>query len=96
MDNISVIIRCKNEEQWIGHSIQSVIDNFNNPEIVVVDNNSADESMNIVHMFKKGKFNGGGSYADIKIHNIDSYTPGKSINFGVSKCSNDYILILDS
>jgi len=22
----SVIIRCKNEDQWIGHSIQSVID----------------------------------------------------------------------
>ena len=29
MDNISVIIRCRNEEQWIGHYIQSVIDCFN-------------------------------------------------------------------
>ena len=26
MDNISVIIRNKNEERWIGHTIQSVID----------------------------------------------------------------------
>jgi len=96
MDNISVIIRNRNEERWIGHSIQSVIDNFNNPEIIVVNNNSTDESMNIVHMFKKGKFNGGGSYADIKVYNIDSYTPGKSLNFGVSKCSNDYVLILSA
>ena len=96
MDNISVIIRCRNEEQWSGYSIQSVIDNFDNPEIIVVNNNSTDESMNVVHMFKKGNFKGGGSYADIKIHNIDSYTPGKSINFGVSKCSNDYILILSA
>ena len=72
MDNISVIIRCRNEEQWIGHSIQSVIDNFKNPEIIVVDNNSTDESMNIVYMFKKGKFNGGGSYTDINIYNINS------------------------
>ena len=96
MDNISVIIRCRNEAQWIGHSIQSVIDNFKNPEIIVVDNNSTDESMNIVHMFKKGKFKGGGSYADIKIYNINSYTPGKSLNFGVSKCSNDYVLVLSA
>ena len=39
MDNISVLIRCRNEEQWIGHSIQSVMDNFKKQEIVVVDNN---------------------------------------------------------
>ena len=38
MDNLSVLIRCRNEERWIGHSIQSVIDTFENPEIVVVDN----------------------------------------------------------
>ena len=55
MDNISVIIRNRNEEQWIGHAIQSVIDNFDNPEIVIVNNNSTDESMNIVRMFKKVK-----------------------------------------
>ena len=96
MDNISVIIRCRNEEQWVGHSIQSVIDNFDNPEIIIVNNNSTDESMNVVHMFKKGNFKGGGSYADIKVYNINSYTPGKSINFGISKCSNDYILILSA
>ena len=52
--------------------------------------------MNIVHMFKKGNFKGGGSYADIKLYNIDSYTPGKSLNFAVSKCSNDYVLILSA
>ena len=96
MDNISVIIRNRKEEQWIGRSIQSVIDNFNNSEIIVVNNNSTDESMNIVHLFKKGNFGGGGSYADIKVYNIDSYTPGKSLNFGVSKCSNDYVLILSA
>ena len=93
---VSVVMRCRNEERHIGYAIQSVIDNFNNPEIIVVNNNSTDESMNIVHLFKKGKFNGGGSYADIKVYNIDSYTPGKSLNFAVSKCSNDYVLILSA
>ena len=47
----SVIIRNKNEERWIGHSIQSVIDKILRPEIIVVDNNSNDESLNIVRHF---------------------------------------------
>ena len=98
MDNISVIIRNRNEEQWIGHAIQSVIDNFDNPEIVIVNNNSTDESMNIVRMFKKDKLlkSNDGNYTDIKIYNIDGYSPGKSLNYGVKKCSNDYILILSA
>ena len=98
MDNISVLIRCRNEEQWIGHAIQSVIDTFNKPEIIVVNNNSTDESMSIVRMFKKDKSlkNTNGSYTDIKIYDIDGYSPGKSLNYGVTKCSNNYILILSA
>ena len=98
MDNISVLMRCRNKERWVGHSIQSVIDIFDKPEIVVVDNNSTDESMNIINMFKKDKSlkDNGGSYTDIKVHNIDGYSPGKSLNYGVTKCSNDYILVLSA
>jgi len=40
MDRISVIIRNRNEEQYIGFAIQSVLDHFNKPEIIIVDNNS--------------------------------------------------------
>ena len=87
MDNISVIIRNKNEERYIGYAIQSVLDVFDKPEIIVVDNNSVDDSMNIVNTF---------DFENIKTYTIDSYTPGKSINFGVSKCSNDYILVLSA
>lgn len=97
MDNLSVLIRCRNEEQWIGHSIQSVIDRFDKPEIVVVDNNSTDQSMNIVNMFKKDKrLKDGGSYADISVYNIDGYSPGKSLNYGVKQCLNDYVLVLSA
>ena len=97
MDNISVLIRCRNEEQWIGHSIQSVMDNFKKPEIVVVDNNSTDNSMGIVRMFKRDKkLADYGNYTNIKIHNIDGYSPGKSLNYGVAGCSNDYVLILSA
>ena len=34
--NVSVIIRTKNEEQWIGHVIQSVIDLIYKPEIIII------------------------------------------------------------
>ena len=87
MDNISVIIRNRNEERYIGYTIQSVLDNFKDPEIIVVDNNSIDNSLGIVNTF---------DFEDIKVYNVDSYTPGKSLNFGVSKCSNNYILILSA
>jgi glycosyltransferase involved in cell wall biosynthesis len=45
MSNVSVIIRNKNEKDYIGFAIQSVVDNFIDPEIIVVDNNSTDESL---------------------------------------------------
>ena len=47
---ISVIIRTKNEERWIGHCIQSIIDYLNKPEIIIIDNFSNDGQIGI---FKK-------------------------------------------
>ena len=88
MDNISVIIRNYNEQGYIGFSIQSVIDNFNNPEIIIIDNNSIDDSLGIINMFIP--------HNDIKIFNIKKYSPGSSLNLGVSKCINDNILILSA
>ena len=52
MDKVSVIIRNRNEEQYIGFAIQSVLDHFNKPEIIVVDNNSTDNSIEVVSMFR--------------------------------------------
>lgn len=88
MGNISVIIRNKNEQDYIGFAIQSVIDHFNDPEIIVVDNNSTDDSLEIVNLFI--------DRANIKIIKIDNYTPGKSINLGVQHATNNIILILSA
>ena len=87
MSNISVVMRCRNEEQWIGHSIQSVVDFFDNPEIIIVDDNSTDNSRRVITTF---------DYLDIKIVNIDYYTPGKALNIGVKECSNDIVLVMSS
>ena len=51
MDNVSVIIRCNNEERWIGHTIQSCLDLIEFPEIIIVDNNSSDNSIQIARLF---------------------------------------------
>ena len=52
MNSVSIVIRNKNEEQWIGHAIQSVIDWMPGAEIIIVDNNSTDDSLNIVRHSK--------------------------------------------
>ena len=36
-DDITIIIRNKNEERWIGFAIQSALDFFVRPEIIVID-----------------------------------------------------------
>jgi glycosyltransferase involved in cell wall biosynthesis len=85
---ISVIIRNRNEKEYIGFAIQSVLDNFNDPEIIIVDNDSTDDSMKVVSMFDN---------ANIKKDRINgAYTPGKSLNYGVTKATYDTILILSA
>lgn len=88
MDNISVIIRCRNEEEHIGFAIQSVIDHFKDPEIIIVDNNSTDDSMKVVSLFDR---------YNIKEYSVkDNYTPGKALNFGVKQSNSDIILVLSA
>ncbi len=91
-EKISVIIRCRNEESHIGHSIQSIINLFDNPEIIIVDNNSTDNSMKIVNLFANPTINN----CIIKKININEYTPGLSLNEGVKKCTNNIILIISA
>ncbi len=96
-DKFSVIIRCKNEERWIGHCIQSIIDHLNTPEILIVDNNSNDDTIHIIkHFIKDTKLSPNKNYTDIKILNINDYSPGKSLNLGVKKAKNDNILIMSA
>jgi rhamnosyltransferase len=94
---ISVIIRCKNEERWIGYTIQSILDNIKSPEIIVVDNNSNDNSLNIVKSFVHDpKLTVNEKYTKIKIINIKDYSPGKAINKGVRAASGDIVIIISA
>ena len=87
-DPVSVIIRTKNEERWVGYAIQSVLSNLNKPEIIIIDDNSSDETLEIVRLFTQDKILGdkkNKNYTDIKIIKIDNYSPGRAINLGVKK-----------
>ena len=98
---VSVIIRTKNEERWIGHTIQSVIDHLEKPEIIIVDNNSQDKTLDIVrHFIQDPKLSNqkkkNPNFTKLKILKVSDYTPGKSINYGISKSSNNYIMIISA
>ena len=90
----SVIIRVRNQEIWIGHCIQSVLE-FYGCEIIIIDNNADEETISICKYFQKkvlDDFNT--SYAKLKFHKIKDYTPGKALNKGVNIATRENILIL--
>jgi len=98
-NSISVLLRCKNEERWIGHTIQSILDFVDQPEIIVLDNNSSDNSMDIVKHFsrdKKLKNLAKTSYTNIQFTKIDDYSPGSSLNRGVKLATNNLVMIISS
>ena len=96
--NISVIIRTKNEERWIGHAIQSVLDNIYKPEIIIIDNFSTDSTLQIINHFIQDPLlhsdsNESKNYTDIKIFKFDNYSPGKSLNFGIKKAKGKIVRV---
>ncbi len=98
-ERISVIIRSKNEERWIGHCIQSVIEFLDKPEIIIVDNNSSDETIPIIKSFKEDpnfKVKKKNNYTKIKILSIDNYSPGRAINLGVKNAKNKFVLVISA
>ena len=88
VENVSVIIRNHNEREYIGFAIQSVLDKIPGAEILVIDDHSTDDSLDVVKLFN--------NRGDITITTIDDYTPGKALNFGARLALNDTILVLSA
>ena len=98
MNDVSVIIRTRNESRWIGHAIQSALDHFDSPELIVINNKSTDESMEIVRGFRHDPTLEPSvkNYCEVKTKDIDEYTPGKALNLGVSLSTKKYICIMSA
>lgn len=89
MDNsISILIRNKNENEYIGFCLQSVVDFFPNAEVIILDNNSTDDSLDTVRLFN--------NLLNIKVININNYTPGGSLNLGAKLVTRPTTLILSA
>lgn len=83
---VSIIIRSKNEEDWIGHCLNAVFSqDYENYEVIIVDNQSEDKTLDIVK-----------SYPVKKIVNIEKYLPGYAINEGVKEASGKIIVIVSA
>ena len=82
----SVVIRNKNESEALRRILPILIhqykDDFN--EIILVDNYSSDNSVEIAKSF------------NCKIEYIKDFTYGRAINLGLSKAENKYILLLSA
>ena len=83
---VSIIIRTKNEERWIGHCLKRIhSQNYDNYEIILVDSNSED---NTVEKAKRIGID--------KIVKIKDYRPGLAINEGINISSGEFIIILSA
>ena len=84
--NLSVIIRTKNEEDWIKHCLQALEKQVHKiKEIILVDSGSTDNTIKISSQFK-----------NIKLVKIKKYLPGLSLNLGIDMASSENIAILSS
>lgn len=86
MKKISIVIRTKNEERWIGHCLSMVYDqNYENFEVILVDNESTDHTVEIAKRYPVDKF-----------INIEKFLPGKALNQGIRASSGDFIVCLSA
>lgn len=90
MIKYSIIIPTYNSEKYIERCINSVaIQNCNNYELIVVDNNSNDRTIELVEQNK--------IYSKCKIISINNFgVVAKSRNIGLSQAQGEWICFLDS
>ena len=85
-DLVSIVIRGKNEEDWLGLCLRSIREQtYTNHEIIYIDNESSDASVDIANFYQVEK-----------IKTIKKFLPGRAINLGVEASSGEYIVILSA
>jgi glycosyltransferase involved in cell wall biosynthesis len=84
---VSIIVRTKNEDFWIGKCLNEIFNQqYKNFEVILVDNNSKDKTLSIV---KK-------NFSKVKIVNYKSkiFLPGKALNLGIKKSKGHLIAMI--
>ena len=85
VEKISIIIRTKNEERWIEQCLKKIFEqNYDNFEVILVDNNSKDKTVDRAKKFP------------VKVIKIKKFLPGKAINLGIRKSRGTIIVCLSA
>jgi glycosyltransferase involved in cell wall biosynthesis len=85
--SISIIIRARNEERWIVRCLERIKDQtMNHVEVILVDNCSTDKTIDRARHI----------WPEIKVLNIDHFTPGLALNLGMNSSSGRYVVCLSA
>ena len=86
---ISVIVNCCNGETYLENCINSILNQtYSNYEIIFLDNNSSDNSLDVIKKFNNSK---------IKIYKTNSYLKlYDARNLAVEKSNGEFITFLDT
>jgi cellulose synthase/poly-beta-1,6-N-acetylglucosamine synthase-like glycosyltransferase len=91
---VSIVMPCYNEGKHIGEAIESLL-NLNYPkemiEIIIVDDKSKDDSVNIIKKYTK-------KYSNVKliVHSQNSGGAAGPTNTGIKAAKYDYIAVADA
>lgn len=82
---VSIIIRTKNEEKWVGLCLDAIYkQTYKNFEVIIVDNSSTDGTVKKANQWP------------IKLVSIKKFLPGDAINKGIQASSGDLIVCLSA
>ena len=89
-EKVSIILPVYNSEKFIAKTIDSVLNqNYNNYELIIIDDGSTDDSTNICEQYAKNN-------EKIKFFKRTNNGVSKTRNFGLDKASGTYIMFIDS
>src|SRR3989344_9240167 len=87
---VSVIIPVYNEEQSIGECLKSLkIQTYRPIEIIVVDDGSGDQTVNVISNYKS-------QITNLKLFKQKHLGPGPARNFGASHASGEILVFVDA
>lgn len=82
---VSIVIRAKNEERWIGAVLKAVYEQtVRDHEVILVDNRSTDRTVE-----KAKKFG-------VRVVTIDDYRPGRALNLGIRASQGEFLVCLSA
>lgn len=83
MKKVSIIVRTKNEERWIGACLKAVYEqDYPDFEVILVDNCSTDRTLDKARAYP------------VRLVTVEQFRPGHAINEGIRAGSGDYLVCL--